>query len=82
VTRNPRCAPALDPSANDHADATCVRPSRECLPFPAQTPMYRDLYGLYRDLCANLRDLFATREVLVARHREVLRTTLTGSEHL
>ena len=44
--------------------------------------MYRDFFGLYRELYDRLAPTFQTREGLIARHAEVLRTVLARSENL
>ena len=64
------------------ATAACVRPSTAFEPVAERTAMYRDFFGLYRELYERLAPTFRTREDLIARHSEVLRTVLSRSENL
>ena len=64
------------------ATAACVRPSTAFEPVPERTAMYRDFFALYRELYERLAPTFRTREALIARHSEVLRTVLARSENL
>ena len=71
-----------DWSSIEEATAACVRPSTSFEPVAERTAMYRDFFALYRELYERLAPTFQTREGLIARHSEVLRTVLARSENL
>lgn len=66
----------------EEATSACVEPSTVFEPAPERLAMYRDFFSLYRELYERLAPTFATRETLIARHSEVLRTVLARSENL
>jgi sugar (pentulose or hexulose) kinase len=71
-----------DWSTIEEATAACVRPAASFEPVAERTSMYGDFFGLYRELYERLAPTFQTREDLIARHSEVLRTVLARSENL
>lgn len=66
----------------EEATQACVQPSTIFEPAPDRLAMYRDFFSLYRELYERLAPTFASRETLIARHSEVLRTVLARSENL
>ncbi len=66
----------------EEATSACVRPAGTFEPADERTSMYRDFFALYRELYERLAPTFRTREDLIARHSEVLRTVLARSENL